>query len=66
MLRRWALLLLLLGAGSLGCSRSPDANSESIPKVPPGRARVGPEQGERMPVAPPGQKHTGQRDRARP
>ena len=55
MLRRLALLLLLLGTGWLGCSQSQeDAHSESIPKIPPGRSHVGPEQGRQMPVAPPG------------
>lgn len=54
MLRRVAFLLLLLSAGWLGCSRSEDAHSESIPKIPPGRSRVGPEEGRQMPVAPPG------------
>ena len=66
MLRRWAFLLWLLGAGWLGCSPSDDAHSDSIPKIPPGRSRVGPEQRGQMPVAPPAKQGGGQRYGARP
>ena len=66
MLRRVAFLLLLLSAGWLGCSKSQDAHSESIPKIPPGRSRVGPEQRGQMPVAPPAKQGAGQRYGARP
>ena len=63
MLRRVAFLLLL-SAGWLGCSRSEDAHSESIPKIPPGRSRVGPEEGRQMPVAPPGKQGGLQNNRS--
>jgi hypothetical protein len=53
MVRRWAFLLLLLGAGLLGCSKSRDPHSGSIPDIPPGRGKPGPEAGEKLPVAPP-------------
>ena len=66
MLRRLAFLLLLLGVGWLGCSSSHDGHSESIPKIPPGRARVKPEQGEQMPVAPPAKKAADTRGGAKP
>ncbi len=54
MVRGLAWSLLLLGAGLFGCSETDDAHSDSIPNIPPGRSRVGPEAGEQMPVAPPG------------
>ena len=66
MFRRVAFLLLLLSAGGLGCAKSQDAHSESIPKIPPGRSRVGPEQGVQVPVASPLKKDAGRRDGARP
>lgn len=54
MLRGLVLLLILLGAGLAGCGKKPNPHTESIPKIPPGRAAVGPEQGQKLPVAPPG------------
>jgi hypothetical protein len=66
MLRRLALLLLLLAAGWLGCSKSRDSHSESIPKIPPGRSRVGPDQGSQVPVAPPAKKGMDRRAQANP
>lgn len=53
MVRGLTFLVLLLAVGFLGCSQSRDAHSESIPKIPKGRAAVGREAGEKMPVAPP-------------
>ena len=53
MVRGLASLLLLLGAGLLGCSKSHDAHSENIPEIPKGRPSVGREAGEQVPVAPP-------------
>ena len=53
MVRGLAFLLLLLGAGLLGCSPSPEAQPESIPEIPKGRPAVGRDAGERVPVAPP-------------
>jgi hypothetical protein len=54
MVRGLAFLLLLLGGGLLGCSKSEAPHAESIPNIPPGRASVGPEGGDQMPVTPPG------------
>jgi hypothetical protein len=53
MVRGLAFLLLLLDVGFFGCSKSPDAHSESIPEIPKGRPSVGREAGEQFPVAPP-------------
>jgi len=53
MFRGLAWLLVLLAASSLGCSSQEEPHAQSIPEIPPGRAKVGPEQGEQVPVAPP-------------
>ena len=58
MARGLAFLLLLLGAGILGCSKSRDTHSESIPEIPKGRPSVGREEGEKMPVAPPAKRRS--------
>jgi hypothetical protein len=50
---RGLVVLLLLSAVLIGCSKSVDPHSKSIPNIPKGRSAVGPEAGQKLPVAPP-------------